>query len=36
MRSGTDTRRIGAQLGPDLPLIRPMTQHAQFAGPASS
>jgi predicted permease len=26
-----DIRRIVAQLGPDLPLIRPMTQHAQFA-----
>ena len=30
-RLAPDIRRIVAQLGPDLPLIRPMTQHAQFA-----
>ena len=30
-RLGPDIRRIVADLGPDLPLIRPMTQQAQFA-----
>jgi predicted permease len=30
-RLAPDIRRVVAQLGPDLPLIRPMTQHSQFA-----
>jgi predicted permease len=30
-RLGPDIRRIMAERGPDLPLIRPMTQQAQFA-----
>ena len=30
-RLAPDIRRIVAELGPDLPLIRPMTQQAQFA-----